>query len=292
VNQQDRSIMVTLTMVISVLVLIAIAIFLISKLVSTLTIHTDDDSRRISTIDERIKPVYRVAVAATSAEATAAPPTPAAPAAAAAGGAPVSGPVDLAKGKQVYSTVCMACHATGAAGAPKVTDKAAWEPRAAQGVDTLVSHAIKGIRGMPAKGGNPALSDGDINNAVHYMLSEVGIKVTEPAAETKPAASAAPAVPAAPAAKPTGSIVPANIDLAHGKQLYSTVCIACHSTGAAGAPKLTDKAAWAPRIAQGFNVLTEHAIKGIRGMPAKGGAANLPDAEIISAVGYMVSEAQ
>jgi len=291
VNQQDRSIMVTLTMVISVLVLIAIAIFLISKLVSTLTIHTDDDSRRISTIDERIKPVYRVAVAATSAEATAAPTTPAAPAPAA-GGATVSGPVDLAKGKQVFSSVCMACHATGAAGAPKVTDKAAWEPRAAQGVDTLVNHAIKGIRGMPAKGGNPSLSDGDINNAVHYMLSEVGIKVPESAAETKPAASAVPAAPAAPAAKPAGSIVPASVDLAHGKQLYSTVCVACHSTGAAGAPKLTDKAAWAPRIAQGFNVLTEHAIKGIRVMPPKGGAVTLPDAEIISAVGYMVSEAQ
>ncbi|HYQ90621.1 MAG TPA: c-type cytochrome, partial [Candidatus Competibacteraceae bacterium] len=245
-NQQDRSFMVTFTMVISVLVLIAIAIFLISKLVSTLTIHYEDDSRRISSIEDRIKPVYRVAVAATSAEATAAPATPAAPAAAAGGGAPASGPVDLAKGKQVYSTVCMACHATGAAGAPKVTDKAAWEPRAAQGVDTLVTHAIKGIRGMPPKGGNPSLSDGDINNAVHYMLSEAGIKVPEPAAESKPAAPAQPAAPAAPAppAKPAGSIVPANIDLAHGKQLYNTVCTACHSTGAAGAPKITDKAAW------------------------------------------------
>ncbi|MFO1431239.1 MAG: c-type cytochrome [Candidatus Competibacteraceae bacterium] len=289
-NQQDRSIMVTLTMVISVLVLIAIAIFLISKLVSTLTIHHEDDSRRISSIEDRIKPVYQVAVAATSAEATAAPTTPAAPAAAG-GGAPAGGPVDLAKGKQVYSTVCMACHATGAAGAPKLTDKPAWEPRAAQGVDTLVTHAIKGIRGMPPKGGNPALSDGDINNAVHYMLSEVGIKVPEPAAESKPAAPAQPAAPAAPA-KPAGSIVPANVDLAHGKQLYNTVCLACHSTGAAGAPKLSDKAAWAPRIAQGFNVLTEHAIKGIRGMPPKGGAVTLPDQEIISAVGYMVSESQ
>ena len=68
--------------------------------------------------------------------------------------------------------------------------------------------------------------------------------------------------------------------------------MACHATGAAGAPKLTDKAAWAPRIAQGLNVLTEHALKGIRGMPPKGGAVTLPDAEIISAVGYMVSEAQ
>ena len=287
-NQQDRSIMVTLTMVVSVLVLIAIAIFLISKLVSTLTIHTEDDSRRLSSIEDRIKPVYRVAVAATSAEATAAPTTPAAPAAAAAGGALASGPVDLAKGKQVYSGACIACHGTGAAGAPKLTDKAAWETRAAQGVDTLVSHAIKGIRGMPAKGGNPALSDGDINNAVHYMLSEVGIKLPEPAAETKPATPAAPA----PATKPAGSIVPANLDLAHGKQLYSTLCVACHASGAAGAPKLTDKAAWAPRIAQGFNVLTEHAIKGIRGMPPKGGAVTLPDAEIISTVGYMVSEAQ
>ncbi len=173
-NQQDRSFMVTFTMIISVLVLIGIAIFLISKLVSKLTIQHEDSSR-IVTVEERIKPVYRVVVAKTSAEATATPTTPAAAPAAAA--AAITGEVDLAKGKQVYSTICMACHLSGAAGAPKLTDKAAWEPRAAQGVDTLVSNAINGIRSMPAKGGNPALSNNDINNSVHYMLSEAGVKV-------------------------------------------------------------------------------------------------------------------
>jgi cytochrome c5 len=173
--------MVTFTMVIAVLVLIAIAIFLISKLVSTVTVTYEDKSQKSSAIEERIKPVYRMVVAATSAEATAAPATPALAAAPAAAAA--TGGVDLAKGKQVYSSICMACHATGAAGAPKVTDKAAWEPRAAQGVETLVSHAVNGIRGMPAKGGNPALSNSDINNAVYYMLSEAGIKTAEPAAQ-------------------------------------------------------------------------------------------------------------
>ncbi len=191
-NQQDRSSMVTFTMVISVLVLITIAIFLISKLVSTVTVTYEDKSQRSSAIEERIKPVYRVVVAATSAEATAAPATPAL-AAAPAAAAPATGGVDLAKGKQVYSSICMACHDTGAAGAPKVTDKAAWEPRTAQGVETLVSHAVNGIRGMPAKGGNPALSNSDIDNAVHYMLSEAGIKTAEPAAqEAAPAPAAAP----------------------------------------------------------------------------------------------------
>jgi len=56
-------------------------------------------------------------------------------------------------------------------GAPKAGDKAAWAPRIAQGLPTLHEHANKGIRAMPAKGGNPALSDDQVNAAVDYMVS-------------------------------------------------------------------------------------------------------------------------
>ncbi|MGN6701507.1 MAG: c-type cytochrome, partial [Burkholderiaceae bacterium] len=66
-------------------------------------------------------------------------------------------PKQLMTGEEVYKAVCSACHATGAAGAPKVGDNGAWAPRIAEGYDTLVSHAIHGIRAMPAKGGNPEL---------------------------------------------------------------------------------------------------------------------------------------
>ena len=68
------------------------------------------------------------------------------------------------------------CHAAGLMAAPKFGDNAQWEPRIAQGYDTLVSHAVKGIRNMPAKGGNPALSDAEVAGAVKYMANASGAK--------------------------------------------------------------------------------------------------------------------
>ena len=66
----------------------------------------------------------------------------------------------------------------------------------------------------------------------------------------------------------------------------------CHATGLAGAPKTGDPAAWQVRIAQGVPTLYDHAIHGIRAMPAKGGNANLSDAEVKAAVDYLVSKAK
>ena len=83
---------------------------------------------------------------------------------------------DAAQGKQVYDQACFTCHAQGIAGAPKVGDKAAWEPRIAKGMDTLVNHAINGFQGesgvMPPKGGFMTLSDEDVTAAVAYMVAE------------------------------------------------------------------------------------------------------------------------
>lgn len=80
------------------------------------------------------------------------------------------------KGKQIYDSVCFACHAMGVAGAPKFGDKELWAPRIAQGMDTLVSHAINGFQGktgaMPPKGGRVDLSDADIAAAVAYMVGQ------------------------------------------------------------------------------------------------------------------------
>lgn len=90
--------------------------------------------------------------------------------------APLAGGGDLAKGEGVYKQTCTVCHAMGIAGAPKLTDKANWQPRIAQGKATLYLHAIKGFTGskgvMPAKGGNTALSDDDVKAAVDYMTSQ------------------------------------------------------------------------------------------------------------------------
>jgi cytochrome c5 len=82
-----------------------------------------------------------------------------------------AGPVD---GAGVYNTACLACHASGVAGAPKVGDVAGWTDRIAQGMDILYDHAINGYQGpagvMPAKGGNASLSDEEVRAAVDHMV--------------------------------------------------------------------------------------------------------------------------
>ncbi len=85
-----------------------------------------------------------------------------------------TGPHVDKSGEQVVTAVCSACHATGALGAPKIGDSGAWAPRISQGYETLIQHAIKGIRSMPARGGNPDLTDGEIANAVAYMANKSG----------------------------------------------------------------------------------------------------------------------
>jgi cytochrome c5 len=74
--------------------------------------------------------------------------------------------------------------------------------------------------------------------------------------------------------------------------LYTQICSACHAGGVAGAPKLGDKAAWAPRLAAGVDGLTASAIKGKGAMPPKGGAAAASEADIKAVVSYMVSSAK
>jgi cytochrome c5 len=119
-------------------------------------------------------PEPKAASAAASTAPAAAPAAAAAPApAAAAPAAASSGGGDLAKGKQVFSGTCVACHGTGVAGAPKAGDKAVWAPRIATGKDALYKAALHGLNAMPPKGGNMSLSDADVKAAVDYMVSLV-----------------------------------------------------------------------------------------------------------------------
>ncbi len=96
--------------------------------------------------------------------------------------------------------------------------------------------------------------------------------------------------------KVMNTLVPAANAASNGESTYKTACAVCHLAGVAGAPKFGDKAAWKPRIAQGKDKLYEHAIKGFQGkvgfMPAKGGNAALPDADVKAAVDYMVDGAK
>ncbi len=86
-------------------------------------------------------------------------------------------PAQVATGKTIYSKNCMACHSAGVAGAPRINDAVAWEPRIAQGMDTLNDHAINGFTGshgvMPPKGGFATLNDDEVEAAVAYMVSSV-----------------------------------------------------------------------------------------------------------------------
>jgi cytochrome c5 len=84
-------------------------------------------------------------------------------------------------GEDVVKAVCAACHATGAAGAPKIGDNAAWAPRLKQGMNGLLANAIKGIRGMPPRGGGADLTDEEVARAVVNMANQSGGSLKEPA---------------------------------------------------------------------------------------------------------------
>ena len=106
-------------------------------------------------------------------------------------------------------------------------------------------------------------------------VGEIALATTAPAAGARSGEQMAPA-----AAQSDGS------------KVYQTVCAACHGSGLVGAPKLGDKAAWKPRLAQGSSTLREHALKGIRAMPPKGGNASLSDGDVQAAVDYMVGQSK
>ena len=91
------------------------------------------------------------------------------------------GPKTLASGADVYKAQCSACHAIGAAGAPKFEDAAAWAPRIKTGLDALLASALKGKNAMPTQAGGE-FSDLEVSRAVAYMANAAGAKFAEPAA--------------------------------------------------------------------------------------------------------------
>ena len=202
----------------------------------------------------------------------------------------------LRGGEEVYKSQCSACHATGAAGAPKFQDAAAWGPRIKQGFDTLVHSALAGKGAMAPQGGGE-FNDTEIARGVVFMANAAGGNFPEPkapagdaapAAETAaaPAPAAAPATPATEAA-PAAAAPAADV----GKNIYSTTCVACHGSGVAGAPKFGDKAAWAPFIAKGIDDMVQKATQGVGAMPPKGGST-ASDADFKAAIQYMVDAAK
>jgi len=173
-------------------------------------------------------------------------------------------------GEEVVKEVCGACHTAGVLNAPKIGDKKAWTERFKIGEAALLKHDIDGIRQMPPRGGNPALSDREVQAALEYMARQSGVKIKEQA-------------PPLAAAAAMGST---------GKTVFETTCAVCHVPGAANAPKFGDKAAWKPRIKTGIENLYNSAIHGKNAMPPKGGNPALSDADVKAAVDYMVSQSK
>lgn len=168
-------------------------------------------------------------------------------------------------GKEVVESLCVACHGTGANGAPKIGDQQAWAKRASQGLTGLTRSALNGIRKMPPHGGNPNLTDSEIERAITYMVNRSGGHWTEPISRTAPAVARS------------------------GEQIVQQRCATCHQSGEGGAPRIGDRSAWIPRLRQGIDVVVRSAIKGHGGMPARGGQADLTDAELRSAIVYMMN---
>jgi cytochrome c5 len=205
----------------------------------------------------------------------------------------------LKAGAEVYAAQCAACHATGVAGAPKLGDAGAWAPRIQTGYEALLTSALKGKGAMGPQGGGD-FEDAEIGRAVAHMANAAGAKFAEPQRAAAVAAAPEGAAPAAaaPSADVLAAVAAANKTAAPAAApataagavpaLYTQACAACHVAGVAGAPKLGDKAAWAPRVAMGVDALTASVIKGKGAMPPRGGSTG-SDADIKAVVQYMVS---
>lgn len=266
--------------VLSFLVPILIIAALVSYVNRTVRTGAGSDSTTAESVESRIRPVAGFSLKS------------------------ADGPKVLRAGEEVYKAQCAACHEVGAAGAPKIGDTAAWGARIKTGYDALLTSALKGKGAMAAQGGGE-YDDAEIGRAVVYMANKSGGKFDEPKAASAPAVTAAPVAAAAPAAVAAAApmvaaaAAPAVVAAAAtsadsadaGKKLYETACMACHASGAAGAPKLGDKAAWAARVGAGVDALTASVIKGKGAMPPKGGSA-ASDADIKAAVQYMVAAAK
>jgi len=207
--------------------------------------------REATSVADRLRPVGTLWVAGDPAPAGAVP-------------AAAAGPRVEKSGEEVYKLACAGCHSSGALNAPKMGDNAAWAKLIPEGLDMLTRTAISGIRQMPARGGNPSLTDLEMKRAVVYMANASGAKFKEPPA------------PAPTAAAPDGAAV------------YKQACAACHAVGAAGAPKSGDKAAWARRLRKGEDALVASVVKGLGVMPPRGGNPSLTDEQIRAAVRYQI----
>ena len=150
--------------VLGILFVFTFIIIIVANVIMAFAYDDERSPRELARVEEHVQPVYQVVtdpdalrqVAMTDDDAGG-------------GGEPQSGDA-------IYNNVCGACHNSGVAGAPKVDNKQEWSSRLSeQGKDTLYERAINGYKGMPAKGGDPSLSDDEVKKAVDHILSTAGV---------------------------------------------------------------------------------------------------------------------
>jgi len=165
-SKQDSHFFNNFSLVLGILFAVTIGLFVLARHVGAehQVKQVTRDPRFLASVEERLQPVSRVAIAGQDNSAlkieSVGPATPAR-----------ALPAD---GTAAYAEGCATCHGTGLAGAPKAGDKGAWGPRIAQGKDTLYKHALEGFNGktgvMPAKGGQTAWPDDLVREAVDHMV--------------------------------------------------------------------------------------------------------------------------
>jgi cytochrome c5 len=165
-------------------------------------------------------------------------------------------------GAAVAERSCMPCHGSGANGAPRVGDQKAWESLARR-PDSLAESALKGIRNMPAHGGERGFSDAEIASATAYMLALSGYRSVDSGGSMR------------------------LVRERTGEQVVAARCIDCHGTGKYGAPRIGDRDAWLASMKEDLNRVVESTVEGHRLMPAGGGMAGLTETEVLAAVVQM-----
>jgi len=183
---------------------------------------------------------------------------------------PVMGGTGDKAGQDIYDGYCAGCHNMGGGGAPKFGDAGQWQPRIKLGMNSLYQNAIQGIGGMPPKGNCDSCTDDQVKSAVDYIIQHSrngGSGVTASANSAESLTS-----------------------LTRGKKVYEQVCTVCHTKGQLGAPRLGDVAVWKTLLKQNMDILMERAINGYKAHPPLGACYQCSDADVISAVKYMVQE--
>lgn len=155
-EHHDKSFVTTFLAVLGFLGAFTVVIILIANRISAADAA---DEAAVARVAERIRPVGQVVTD---------PSRLLAMAPAAAARAPMTG-------AEIVAKVCGVCHNSGVLNAPKVGDKAAWSKLKATGLGTMVSNAIKGKNQMPARGGDPSLSDDEVKAAVEHLLKQTGV---------------------------------------------------------------------------------------------------------------------